>query len=239
MGVVRRSSGRWLTNSSRTHLARYNEEFARSTPNDALVLDAGAGSAPYRGLFAHTTYETADFEMFDKEYRPSTYVCDLTAIPVESGRFDRVVCNQVLEHVPQPLAVLKELHRVLKPNGSIICTCPLFYEEHGQPYDFYRYTQFAHRYLFEVAGFQIERLEWMEGYLGTVAYQLQCMHRFLPRRPRRLGGGVVGWLAAPLMIIVKVIAFGLAGVFYRLDLRFKTTDIGMPKNYVVIAKKAA
>src|SRR5262249_29485247 len=157
---------------------------------------------PYRDLFAHATYETADFEKVDKGYEPSTYVCDLAAIPVEDGRFDRVVFNQVLEHLPRPLAVLQELQRVLKAGGKIICTCPLFYEEHEQPYDFYRYTQFAHRYLFEQAGFEIERLEWMEGYFGTLGYQLESVYRCLPLTPRKLGKGALGWLVAPFAAIV-------------------------------------
>ncbi|MGH3517955.1 MAG: class I SAM-dependent methyltransferase [Haloechinothrix sp.] len=35
-------------------------------------------------------------------------------MPVEDGRFDRVLLNQVLEHVADPPAVLAELYRVLK-----------------------------------------------------------------------------------------------------------------------------
>lgn len=48
-----------------------------------------------------------------------------------------------------------------------MCAAPLFYEEHEQPYDFFRYTQFAHWLLFSQAGFQVERVEWLEGFFGT------------------------------------------------------------------------
>src|SRR5262245_40944198 len=105
---------RLAVNSSRVHLTRYNEMFARMVPAGALVLDAGSASQPYRHLFSHARYETADFEMADKGYAPSTYVCDLARIPVENGRFDFVVFNQVLEHLPEPKKVLTELNRVLK-----------------------------------------------------------------------------------------------------------------------------
>jgi SAM-dependent methyltransferase len=228
---------KWLTNSSRVHLFRHNKAFALDVTDDMFVLDAGAGTAPYRSLFEHAHYETADFEKVEKAYTPSTYVCDLASIPVEDGRFDRVVFNQVLEHLPDPLSVLRELHRTLKPGGKLLCTCPFFYEEHEQPFDFYRYTQFAHKHLFEQSKFEIEKIEWMEGYLGTVGYKLECIYRFLPVDPRKLGPGLSGWLASPFAFVVKFGALVMAGVFYRLDCRQRLITTGFPKNYLIIARK--
>jgi SAM-dependent methyltransferase len=228
---------RLAVNSSRVHLTRYNEMFAQLVPPGALVLDAGSGSQPYRHLFAHARYESADFEQADKSYAPSTYVCDLSAIPVESERFDFVVFNQVLEHLPEPKRVLIELNRVLKRGGQIICTAPLTYEEHEIPYDFYRCTQFAHHYLFEQAGFRIDRLEWMEGYFGTVAYQLDTAARYLPLRPGSIAPGVLGFVLSPIVGILKVVFALTAMAFYRLDARAPFKDGGYPKNFVVIATK--
>ena len=166
-------------NSSRYRLWQENAAFAALVPDGALVLDAGAGDAPYKSLFQHARYESADFEKSNRTYVPSTYICDLQHIPTEDGRFDFIVFNQVMEHLPEPKLVLAELYRVLKPGGKMIYTGPLFYEEHEQPYDFYRYTQFGLRYLFDSAGYVIERLDWLEGYFGTVGYQLNT-HGALP-----------------------------------------------------------
>jgi SAM-dependent methyltransferase len=130
-------------NSSRARLLQENAAFAASLPSGVRVLDAGAGTHRYRHLFGHTHYESADF---NEQYAP-TYVCDLTQIPVPNDRYDAVVINQVLEHVPDPLAVLIELRRILRPGGRLIYTAPLFFEEHLQPYDFYRYTQLGVRHL--------------------------------------------------------------------------------------------
>ena len=201
------------------------------------MLDAGAGDAPYRNEFSHTRYESADFHQVDKIYAQSTYVCDLAAIPVEDARFEFIVFNQVMEHLPDPANVLRELHRVLQPGGQVLYTGPLFYEEHEQPYDFYRYTQFGVRFLFESAGFRIHRLDWLEGYFGTVAYQLNRMFHFLPSRPADLAPGVLGYILSPLLLSLRVAFAGLSVFFHWLETRSKVTRRGYPKNYVALLTK--
>ena len=186
-------------------------------------------------LFNHVHYESADFELVDKPYTKSTYVCDLCErIPVEDARFDYVLFNQVLEHVPYPRKALGELFRVLKPGGKLLCTVPLFYEEHEQPYDFFRYTQFAHKHLFPEAGFEIEQLDWLEGFFGTCGYMLRTIHFYLPNA---VAGAPISWLLAPFLFMIRWSALLGAAIFYRLDMRWKVTGAGFPKNYVVLATK--
>jgi 2-polyprenyl-3-methyl-5-hydroxy-6-metoxy-1,4-benzoquinol methylase len=106
-----------MRNSSRTWLYRANQKFAATVSVGSRVLDAGAGDQKYRHLFAHCDYESADIQLVKKLYAKSTYVCDLAAIPVEEGRFDTIIFDQVMEHLPQPALILDELGRVLKPRG--------------------------------------------------------------------------------------------------------------------------
>lgn len=225
-------------NSSRYRLWQENAAFAALVPSGAIVLDAGAGDAPYKNLFQHAQYESTDFEKVNKQYAPSTYICDLQSIPVEDCRFDFIIFNQVMEHLPEPKLVLAELYRVLKPGGKMIYTGPLFYEEHEQPYDFYRYTQFGLRYLFNSTGFVVERIDWLEGYFGTVGYQLNCMSRYLIHKPKDLGNGLVGYALAPVMLLLKVTFAACSIFFHRLETRVKFTVQGYPKNYVSIVSKA-
>jgi SAM-dependent methyltransferase len=222
------------------HLEREVRKFARGTRPGMRVLDAGAGRSPYRRLFKHATYEAADFAQLDRRYAPLDYVCDLTDIPVEDGRFDRILFNQVLEHLPDPAAAVAELHRVLRPGGRLLCSAPLFYAEHQQPYDYYRYTSFGLRRLFEEAGFSVVRLEWLEGYFGTVAYQFRVMRTALPgrlREVRRIESGWRAWYLWPLLALIKVLAGPLWRLFAELDVRHKATGRGMPKNYVIVVRK--
>lgn len=224
-----------MVNSSRTHLTAFVEQAADSIPKGSLILDAGCGDSAYRPLFESrgVMYEGADFGEVNKHYAALTYRCRLDAIPVEDNRFDMVLLSQVLEHLPNPIDILRELHRILKPSSRLWLSAPLFYEEHEQPYDFYRYTQFGMRYQVESAGFKIERLEWMEGYGMTVAHQLRCAAQWLPRSPAAYGSRTT----AALVRFASPLFTRLANRLAKADEKQKITNIGMPKNYVCVAVK--
>jgi SAM-dependent methyltransferase len=55
--------------------------------------------------------------------------CDITAIPEPAARFDVVICNHVLEHIPHDRKAMRELRRVLRPGGLAILQHPI----HNRP----------------------------------------------------------------------------------------------------------
>jgi SAM-dependent methyltransferase len=224
-------------NPSRVHLYRFIADAALALPDGARVLDAGAGNCQYRHLFDKARYEAADLEPDASGAVCIDIICDLSAIPVEDGRYDLVLLTQVLHLVPDPSVVLEEIHRVLAPGGHLLLSAPLAYEEHSQPHDYYRFTQFGLRLLLERAGFHIESLEWLEGYYGTLSYQSKLAARDLPWQPWKLGGTGTGILLAIPMFCLKVAYRVLAEMFGRLDVRRKVTDVGHATNYWVVASR--
>jgi len=70
--------------------------------------------------FNHWKYITADL------YSPLADIkVDICKLPFEEGYYDLILCNHVLEHIPDHKQAMKELYRVLKKGGTLIAQVPL------------------------------------------------------------------------------------------------------------------
>lgn len=123
-------------------------------PTDRL-LDAGSGSGRYSDFFSFAHYESTDFsDIFHKDsLKKQDFICTLDAIPQENDTYDVIINTQVLEHVQYPQKVVHELYRVLKPGGKLFLTTNQMWGVHGAPYNFFFYTHYGLKQLFDEAGF--------------------------------------------------------------------------------------
>jgi len=121
------------------------------------LLDVGCGQRPYEKTFfaGASEYVGADYQT-DRS-RPDV-VCSAVEMPVPNESFDTVTCTEVLEHVPDPLRALREMHRVLKPGGHLILTTPMYWPRHDLPYDFFRYPYDGLLHLVKESGFELVKL---------------------------------------------------------------------------------
>jgi SAM-dependent methyltransferase len=146
---------------------RWVATLARALPSGSRVLDVGAGPARYRPLFSHCDYRTQDFcQHFGSsegnlpegdrwKYGQIDYVSDAESIPVPDAAFDAVICTEVLEHVPRPEKVVRELGRVLRSGGALIATAPLGSGLHQEPHHFYGgFTPYWYNRFLVEAGFK-------------------------------------------------------------------------------------
>ena len=121
------------------------------------ILDVGCGQKPYKHLFNYAKYIGIEVEQegHDHTNEDVDVYYDGKHIPFENGHFDSAITSQVLEHVFEPDAFLKEINRVLKKDGTLLLTVPFVWDEHEQPYDYARYSSFGLKYLLEKNGFQV------------------------------------------------------------------------------------
>jgi SAM-dependent methyltransferase len=117
------------------------------------LLDYGCGGSPYRPLFSGCTYHRADLaggRDLDFEYGPDS------GLSLDVSDYDCVLSTQVLEHVVDPQAYLRECWRVLRPGGQLILTTHGLFEDHACPEDYWRWTVYGLMRLVESVGFKVD-----------------------------------------------------------------------------------
>jgi SAM-dependent methyltransferase len=97
----------------------------------------GGKGKPYAGFFAD---RVVNHYVLDVSPAPSVDVVgDARGMPLADSSMDVVLCTQVLEHIPDPIAVIGEIRRVLKPGGTLLLSVPSIFPQHGSPGDYWRY----------------------------------------------------------------------------------------------------
>ena len=146
-------------------------EAAAAAPAGARVLDAGAGDAPYRELFAHTDYKTTDWTESVHPGARSRRHHRLARRAAGRGRElrRRRSARRCSSTCPSRRAVLAELRRVLRDGGELWLTVPFVGELHEEPHDHFRYTSHGLRGLCERAGFGEVRTWPLGGYFTAMA----------------------------------------------------------------------
>jgi SAM-dependent methyltransferase len=100
------------------------------TESHVTLLDVGCGSAWSSYCFAEAGYETTgvdlNFSAFEPPATARLRLVEASAmdLPFPHDFFDVVLCYQCLEHIPDPGAALREMARVVKPNGVIAIVGP-------------------------------------------------------------------------------------------------------------------
>ena len=90
---------------------------------------------------------------------------------IEDGKFDHVICLNVLEHVFEFENAFKESVRCIKKGGNIIIATPFMHHIHGSPDDYLRYTESAYRQLAEKHNCTIESITPLGFGLFSLFYQ--------------------------------------------------------------------
>ena len=180
------------------------------------LLDIGCGNKPYEKMFEGKITDYVGCDVQKASDRRVDVICPATSIPLQDASFDTIFCTQVIEHVADHRALLREALRLLKTGGVFILSGPMYWHLHEEPYDFFRFTKYGFRYILEETGFIVDSVESNGGrwaLCGQVLIHTIEGSRFNHRRIVRL----------------------VNRVFARLDDRKETLMNTM--NYVVVAHK--
>ena len=87
---------------------------------------------------------------------------DLCAPTVDRPKYDVVICEQVMEHVADPLAAAANLRRLTEPGGHVIVSTPFLIKVHEIAlvgmHDYWRFTPRGLRALLESAGLAVDEV---------------------------------------------------------------------------------
>ena len=171
---------------------------------------------------------------------PAATTIDAEAIEdlgrVAAGSFPLVVCTGLLEHVPDPQALVGALHRVVAPGGRLLLSASAVFPFHGGSDNYFHFTPSGLRLL--LGGFEeLERLEGSTGPFETVGVLLQRINLQCDLFPP---------LRLALEVAMRVVPL-LDGLVHRQYLKItrrdNSTDAGgvgvMPATLHAVARKAA
>lgn len=118
------------------------------------LLDAGAGRMAYRKMLEEFAESYEGLDMADSTGRLD-HMADLQKTGLPDAMYDTVFCTQVLQHLPEPEAAVREMARVLKPGGKAIISVPHLVWMHNEPHDYWRFTKYGMGHLLEKAGMRV------------------------------------------------------------------------------------
>ena len=102
---------------------RHAFEAARRGAN-VVALDAGRDEV--EGVAATFAAMVDAGELEAGSLHTAAVQGDALHLPFPDGAFDRVICSEVLEHIPDDVGAMRELARVLRPGGTMAITVPRY-----------------------------------------------------------------------------------------------------------------
>ena len=135
------------------------------------LIDFGCGNMPYRPLFETHVQRYDGADLGGNELATIT-IDSQGGMPIDDDSADIVLSSQVLEHVGDPDAYLRECHRVLKPTGLLMLSTHGVWRYHPDPTDFWRWTSAGLKRLIESHQFEIAEFV---GIMGPLAMSLQIL----------------------------------------------------------------
>lgn len=171
---------------NQTNRVVWLENALKKVPAGGRILDAGAGELQFKKFCTHLRYISQDFAQYNgigdgSGLQTNTWdnsrldiVSDITEIPEPNNSFDAIMCVEVFEHIPNPVAAIKEFSRLLKKDGLIIITAPFCSLTHFSPYHFCSgFNRYFYKKNLSDFGFDIIEITPNGNYFDYIAQELR------------------------------------------------------------------
>jgi SAM-dependent methyltransferase len=140
----------------------YWRDLTRHFPSKTRLLDIGSGSGWLAEHFSDYTGVERDPATVERAVALGRNVIqwdiEQEPLPFDDGAFEGVVLKDVLEHVRDPVAIVREVRRVLAEGGAVYASSPDAQRWAWDDYTHVRpFTLKAYRLLFSDHGFAVER----------------------------------------------------------------------------------
>lgn len=90
------------------------------------VLHVAPNQPEYKYISRRQNPMVYDRLDIDSTIRNVNLVGDLTRLNIADGSYDFAILWHVLEHIPEDMAAIRELYRVLKPAGRVLLSVPIY-----------------------------------------------------------------------------------------------------------------
>jgi len=162
--------GKWLSKMEFNYLAPtaittqlLRKQLKKTTKYvNGHILDVGCGMRPYEQIFLPYTDKYVGLDIVAGP-RVDIVADSTKKLPCKDEAYDTVICTEMLEHTPYPRESIREISRVIKDQGHIILSTPFTHKLHGEPYDYFRFSQHILKIILQEA--KLEPLE--IHYVGT------------------------------------------------------------------------
>lgn len=133
--------------AARRNYERFREMLFSLSPNPRVLIIGGAtAGAGTTDLLADKRIEFVESDVAIDER--TTLVCDAHVLPFADQTFDGVIFQAVIFYLKDYPRCIREIFRVLKPEGVVYSESAFMEQVVGGEYDFYRFTLRGHEYQF-------------------------------------------------------------------------------------------
>lgn len=161
---------------------------ALSLPGEARILDAGCGSGrnmvelKRHGAVTGVELSQASVDIASRRQAGEVIAGSVLEMPFPDSSFDLAVSLDVIEHLEDDLAALRELRRTVAPGGALLVTVPAYqwlWSGHDEiNHHHRRYTRRSLRRVAEQAGWTQARTTYFNSLLLPIAILLRVLERF-------------------------------------------------------------